>query len=252
MTLALGLLGFVAVGVALGLLGGGGSILAIPVLVNVIGVAASTAVPMALPVVGIAAAAGAVTKWRRGQLRLRTVALFTGSAMAASYVAARLGAGIADRPRLLLFGAIMLVAAVAMWRRAARAKSPTAPQAPHRTVEVIPVALLVGTLTGILGIGGGFLIVPALAGLLGLPMPEATATSLAVIALNAAAAGAGYLTRHVPIDIKLTVMVTIAALVGMALGLRLAPRYSAATLARSFAILLVCVALFTIGKELVT
>lgn len=251
MSLTFGLLGFVAVGVALGLLGGGGSILAIPVLVDVMGIAAGTAVPMALPVVGVAAAAGAIMRWRRGQLRLRTVALFALCAMAASYAAARLGAGIADRPRLLLFGATMLVAAVAMWRRGAQATPSETAHSPHRPIEVIPVALIVGALTGVLGVGGGFLIVPALAGVLGLPMREATATSLAVIALNTAAAGAGYLARHVVIDMQLTALVTIAALVGMALGLSMAPRYSAAALARAFAVLLVCVALFTIGKELV-
>lgn len=253
MSLTLGLLGFVAVGIALGLLGGGGSILAVPVLVDLLGIPARTAVPMSLPVVGIAAAAGAVTRWRRGQLRLGTVALFAVCAMGASYLAARLGGGIADRPRLLLFGATMLVAAAAMWRRAARVALADAVAAtPRPAVQVIPVALLVGTLTGILGVGGGFLIVPALAGVLALPMPEATATSLAVIALNTASAGAGFLTRGVTIDLRLTAVVTAAALLGMAIGLRIAPRYSPAALARAFAVLLVVLAIFTIGKEIVT
>ena len=252
MTLALGLLGFVAVGIALGLLGGGGSILAVPVLVNVLGIPASTAVPMALPVVGIAAAAGAVTRWRRGELRVSTVALFAACAMGASYLAARLGVGIADRPRLLLFGTIMLIAAAMMWRRASSVRNANAVPATARSaIQVVPVALVVGTLTGILGVGGGFLIVPALAGVLALPMPEATATSLAVIALNTAAAGAGYFSRHVAIDPGLTAMVTVAALVGMGIGLRIAPRYSHGTLVRAFAILLVALAIITIGKELV-
>jgi uncharacterized membrane protein YfcA len=252
-SLALGLLGFVAVGIALGLLGGGGSILAVPVLVNLLNIPAKTAVPMSLPVVGIAAAVGAVIRWRRGQLRLGTVALFAVCAMGASYLAARLGVGIADRPRLLLFGAIMLVAAIAMWRRGSR-KGGTDDVAAvaHPATHVIPVALVVGTMTGILGVGGGFLIVPALAGVLALPMPEATATSLAVIALNTASASAGYLSRHVDIDLRLSALVTIAALVGMAIGLRIAPRYSAAALARAFAVLVAAIALFTIGKELVT
>lgn len=251
MTLALGLLGFVAVGLALGMLGGGGSILAVPVLVNVLAIPAGTAVPMALPVVGIAAAAGAITRWRRGQLRLSTVALFAACAMGASYVAARLGAGIADRPRLLLFGATMLIAAAAMWRRASQPSLAT-PTIARPAYQVVPVALVVGALTGVLGVGGGFLIVPALAGVLALPMPEATATSLAVIALNTAAAGAGFLSKQVTIDLRVTVLVTAAALVGMAIGLRLAPRFSAATLARTFAVLVAILAVLTIGKELVT
>jgi hypothetical protein len=252
MSLALGLLGFVAVGIALGLLGGGGSILAVPVLVNLLDIPAKTAVPMALPVVGIAAAAGAVIRWRRGQLRLGTVALFAACAMGASYLAARLGVGIADRPRLLMFGGIMLVAAVAMWRRGSRKSNVHEIAAtPRPAIEVIPIALIVGGLTGVLGVGGGFLIVPALAGVLALPMPEAAATSLAVIALNTASASAGFFSRHVAIDLRLMAMVTIAALAGMAIGLRIAPRYSHAALSRAFAVLLVALALFTIGKELV-
>lgn len=252
MNLLLGLLGFVAVGIALGLLGGGGSILAVPVLVDLLGIPARTAVPMALPVVGIAAAAGAVTRWRRGQLRLSTVALFAACAMAASYLSARLGVGIPDRPRLLLFGATMLAAAAAMWRRATHVAPTDAIAAAARpAIQVIPVALLVGTLTGILGVGGGFLIVPALAGVLALPMPEATATSLAVIALNTVSAGAGFLSHGVPIDLRLTALVTGAALCGMAIGLRIAPRYSQAALARAFAVLLVVLAIFTIGKGMV-
>ena len=245
----LGLVGFVGVGLALGLLGGGGSILAVPVLVHLLGVPAGTAVPMALPVVGVAAAAGAFTRWRSGQLRLHTVALFAACAMGASYIAARLGTTIPDRPRLLLFGVTMFIAAAAMWRRASRG-STAGIAAPRPAMQVIPVAIVVGTLTGILGVGGGFLIVPALTGVLALPMPEATATSLAVIALNTAAAGAGFFSRHVSIDVRLTAVVTVAALAGMALGLRLAPRFSAPTLARAFAVLLVVLAGFTIGKEL--
>lgn len=250
MSLALALLGFVLVGIALGLLGGGGSILAVPVLVNLMSIPMKSAVPMALPVVGIAAAAGAFARWRRGELKFSTVALFAVCSMGASYLAARLGVGIADRTRLFLFAGIMLVAAIAMWRRASRGAASQA-RAAHPWQLVVPVALIVGTLTGILGVGGGFLIVPALAGVLALPMAEATATSLAVIALNAASAGAGFLSNHVAIDWRLTVFVTVAALIGMAIGLRIAPRYSSATLARSFAVLLVLLAAFTIGKELV-
>ena len=249
----LGLLGFLAVGLALGLLGGGGSILAVPVLVHLMGQSAKLAVPMSLPVVGIASAAGAVARWRRGQLRLGTVVLFAACAMLASFLAARLGTHLPDRPRLLLFAATMLVAGAAMWRRSrlAPAASTTEASPPVRATpaRVIPTALAVGTLTGLVGVGGGFLIVPALAGVLGLAMPEATATSLAVIALNTAAAGAGWIGR-VTLDWRLTATVTAAALVGMAIGTALAPRVSARTLTRAFAIGVVLVAFFMLVQEL--
>lgn len=248
----LGLLGFVAVGLALGLLGGGGSILAVPVLVHLMGLPPSIAVPMSLPVVGIAAAAGAFARWRKGQLRLGMVGLFAACAMFTSYFAARLGTEIPDRPRLILFAVVMLVASVAMWRRAQRQSADDAAAVPSSRaaapMQVIPAALAVGTLTGLVGVGGGFLIVPALTGVLGLPMAAATATSLAVIALNTAAAGAGWIGR-VSLDWGMTAMVTAASLVGMAIGTRLAPRFSARTLTRAFALLLLLLAAFMLIQE---
>lgn len=248
----LGLLGFVAVGLALGSLGGGGSILAVPVLVHLMGYPAGLAVPMSLPVVGIAAAAGALARWRKGQLRLDTVALFAACAMAASFLAARVGTTIADRPRLIFFAVVMLIAATVMWRRSQHqgtgGSTATNPASTPTPMKVIPVALAVGTLTGLVGVGGGFLIVPALAGVLGLAMAEATATSLAVIALNTAAAGAGWIGR-VSINWQTTALVTLAALAGMAIGTRLAPRFAARTLTRTFALLLLLVATFMLWQE---
>lgn len=247
----LGLLGFLAVGLSLGMLGGGGSILAVPVLVHLLGLPASVAVPMSLPVVGAASALGAYRRWRLGQLKLKLVAIFAAGTMVASFLAARLGAGIADRPRLLLFTAVMLIAATLMWRRS-RARLPveTSTDTPQPHVSVLVIAsLVVGTLTGLVGVGGGFLIVPALVGVLGLGMAEATATSLAVIALNTGAASAGWWGR-VELDWPLTGMVTVAALGGMMLGTALAPRVQARTLTRAFAGLLIVVGVFMLVKEL--
>ncbi len=247
-----GLIGFVAVGLSLGLLGGGGSILAVPVLVYAMGLPAGVAVPMSLPVVGAAAAVGAYGRWRRGELRLAIVASFGITAMITAFAAARLGSGIPDRPRLLLFVAVMLAAAVVMWRRSMR--PPTAAPATGgtevRLSAVIPAAIVVGVLTGLVGVGGGFLMVPAMVGFLAMPMAEATATSLAIIALNTLAAGAGWWGR-VDLDWSLTALVTLAALGGMLVGTRLAPRFSARTLTRAFAVLLVVVGTFMVFEQLI-
>lgn len=246
-----GLIGFVAVGLALGLLGGGGSILAVPVLVHLMHLPAKVAVPMSLPVVGIAAAFGAFTRWRRGELRLDTVVLFSVCAMVASYLAARVGAGIPDRPRLILFAVVMLVAAALMWRRSFRQPGTVAAATPDVAAspwKIVPAALAVGALTGLVGVGGGFLIVPALVGVLGLSMAAATATSLAVIALNTVAAGAGWIGR-VSLDWTTTTIVTAAALLGMVIGTALAPRFSARTLTRAFALLLLLLAGFMLLQE---
>lgn len=237
--MTLGLLGFVAVGIALGLLGGGGSILAVPVLVHLMAIPAGVAVPMSLPVVGVTAAVGAVLRWRGGQLRLAEAGVFAAVTMAGSFAAARLGAGIGDDLRLGLFVLVMLLAAVMLWRRATRAAATIEPTTSRSRLMI--AGLSVGALTGLVGVGGGFLIVPALVGALGFAMPHATATSLAVIALNTLAAGLGWVGR-VSLDLPLTAMVTGAALVGMAIGTRVAPRVPASALTKGFAVLLLVVA----------
>jgi uncharacterized membrane protein YfcA len=251
--LIVALVGFVAVGVSLGMLGGGGSVLAVPILVHVLGLPAGTAVPMSLPVVGTAAALGAYRRWKSGQLQWRVVGIFALGTMTASFTAARWGAAIPDRTRLLLFTAVLLAAATVMWRRARRAAPPPtaapreAPAAP--AARLLVTALMVGTLTGLVGVGGGFLIVPALVGVLGLAMPEATATSLAVIALNTVAASAGWWGRA-QLDLGLTGLVTVAALLGMLIGTWFAPRVPARILARAFALLLIVVGVLMLVKEL--
>jgi uncharacterized membrane protein YfcA len=250
-----GILGFVGVGLSLGLLGGGGSILAVPVLVHLFALPISIAVPMSLPVVGVAAAFGTFTRWRRGELRLRMAAMFAVFAMATAFAAARLGAGIGDSPRTILLAVTMLAAATAMLLRSrSRGRAPAttaepAPIAAPSAAIIIPAAVVVGTLTGLVGVGGGFLIVPALTGVIGISMAEATATSLAVIALNTLAAGAGYY-GTVSLDPMLTAVVTAAALLGMIVGTRLAPRVRAQTLSLAFAILLVVVGTFMIWQDL--
>ncbi len=250
-----GMLGFIGVGLSLGLLGGGGSILAVPVLVHLFALPISIAVPMSLPVVGVAAAFGAFTRWRRGELRLRTAAVFAAFAMATAFAAARLGAGIGDRPRTILLAVTMLAAATVMLLRSrSRSRAPAgaaggAPIAAPGIAIIIPAAMVVGTLTGLVGVGGGFLIVPALTGVIGISMAEATATSLAVIALNTLAAGAGYY-GSVTLDPTLTAAVTAAALVGMFIGTRLAPRVRAQTLSLAFATLLVVVGAFMMWQDL--
>jgi uncharacterized membrane protein YfcA len=248
----LGLIGFFAVGVTLGVLGGGGSILAVPLLVHVMGLPAGVAVPTSLPVVGGAAAVGAAARWRSGQLRLSVVALFALTTMLAAYLAADWGAAIGDRTRLGMLVAVMLIAAAVMWRRAQAPGPETLREQPRRLPRrrvLLVAGALVGALTGIVGVGGGFLIVPVLAGVLGLAMPEATATSLAVIALNAAAASLGWL-GEVTLDLGLTAAITATALAGMFAGTAIAPRFSSRALSRAFAGLLGVVAVVMIILEL--
>lgn len=229
LVLALALL----VGVSLGLLGGGGSILTVPLLVHVAGLDAKEAIATSLFVVGVTSAVGVVGHARGGRVRWRTGVLFGAAGMVGAYAGGLLGGHLPDAVLLIAFAAMMIVTAAAMLRGRRTVRSEHA----HRRLPVGRVLLdgaAVGLVTGLVGAGGGFLVVPALALLGGLPMPVAVGTSLLVIAMKSAAGFAGYLTT-VPIDWTLTLAVTAAAVVGGLVGARLAERVPAAALSRVFA-----------------
>jgi uncharacterized protein len=234
------------VGLTLGLLGGGGAVLTVPILVYVLGVGPKAAVPLSLVIVGTASAAGALAHWRAGRLVPGEGMRFAGFAMAGAFVGGRLGAVAPDRVQLGLFALLVLAASVAMWRSVGRAPTPGAARGPWL---VSAVGAAAGTVTGFVGIGGGFLFVPALVSLLGLPLPKATALSLLVIALNAAAALAGYgPSLAIPWDIAGPFL--LCTLLGLVVGTRLAPRVPADTLKRAFAVLLLAVGAFVLTQNL--
>jgi uncharacterized protein len=227
-------------GLLLGLLGGGGSILTVPILVYVFGLEAKRAIAVSLGVVGVISLFGAFGHWRAGRVNGRVAILFGGVAMAGTYGGARLAAFVTGPVQLAVFAVAMLVAAALMLRptRSGIERVPAPPQAP--LLAAASAALAVGVFTGMVGIGGGFLVVPALVGFAGLPMKDAIGTSLAVIAMNASAGLAGY-AGHV--DPPWTVMAgfTAAASVGMAAGTSLVGVVPAAALRRAFAAFLVLV-----------
>ena len=184
MQLALGLILSAGIGLSLGLIGGGGSIITVPVLVYVLGVPAHRAIGMSLAVVGSTALVGALLHHRKGAVVWRTASVFAASGIASAYLGSKLTRLVAAPVLLLLFGILMLVVAAVMLMR----KHPTEDEPQH--VPSLPREILaglgVGFLTGFLGVGGGFLIVPALVLFGGLAMKDAIGTSLFVIAVNCA------------------------------------------------------------------
>src|SRR5689334_453659 len=151
------------IGLSLGLLGGGGSILTVPVFVYVLGYDPKLAIAMSLPVVGTTSLLGAVAHWRAGNVRLETAALFGVAAMVAAYIGARLAHLLTGAVQLSLLAVIMVAAAISMFVNARRSSPATGERPAGRAASLrllIPVALVVGLITGIVGIGGGFLIVP--------------------------------------------------------------------------------------------
>ncbi len=245
------------VGLALGALGGGGSILAVPALVYVAGQSPQAATTTSLVVVSLVSAGGLVDHWRSGRVRPLPGALFGLAGVAASVLGSRLNAAADPDVLLLAFAALMLVAAVLMRRRTAAegededaAADPSTSGIDGGTVlRVLATGSGVGLLTGLFGVGGGFVIVPALVLALGFPMPAAVGTSLLVIIINAVAALATRLGAG-GIEWAVAVPFTLAGLVGVWLGGRVADRVPARRLTRWFALLLIAVALYTGGDAL--
>jgi uncharacterized membrane protein YfcA len=247
--LYVGLAASLLVGVLLGLLGGGGSILTVPLLVYVLDVEPRTAIAMSLVVVGVTSASGAMLHARAGRVRWRTALVFGAGGMVGAFLGGRLNPLIPATTLLLLFAGVMVAAAVAMLRRKeAPLTTPPAPESPALPgVRVLAQGLAVGLLSGLVGAGGGFLIVPALA-LVGLPTPVATATSLVVIALQCAAGFVGHL-GHVQLPWALTGAVLGAAMTGSLVGGRLAGRVSPALLRRGFAVFVLATAAFLLAAQ---
>ncbi|WP_018215222.1 sulfite exporter TauE/SafE family protein [Salinispora vitiensis] len=222
----------VLIGLSLGLLGGGGSILAVPLLVYVADLPAKEAIATSLLVVGVTSAVGVLPHARAGRIRWRTGLLFGVAGMAGAYVGGRLAAFVPAAVLLTGFGVMMLATATAMIRgRRGTGRSRVPRELPVR--RVLLDGVVVGLVTGIVGAGGGFLVVPALALLGGLPMSVAAGTSLVVIAMKSFAGLAGFLSS-VSIDWGLAAAVTTAAVAGSLAGARLAGRVPEVVLRRTF------------------
>ena len=242
--LILGLALALLVGLSLGLLGGGGSILTVPIFVYVLGFEAKQAIAMSLAVVGATSLVGAARHAQIGNLNLRIALIFGPVAMVGTYLGARLSVFFSGSAQLVLFAVVMLAAAIFMLRE------PKPKEGSRETVIAHPLALLtlvvveglvVGVITGLVGVGGGFLIVPALL-VLGLPMKEAVGTSLLVIALKSFAGFAGYLPQ-VEVDWEFIAGFTAVAIVGIWIGAHVVQFVSQRTLRRAFSILLIVMAI---------
>ncbi|KUI37460.1 sulfite exporter TauE/SafE family protein [Mycobacterium sp. GA-2829] len=237
----------VVVGVSLGLLGGGGSILTVPLLTYVAGLDVKEAIASSLLVVGVTSLVGVIAHIWAGRVRWRVALPFGAAAMAGAFFGGLLAGVIPETVLLIAFAVIMIAAAIAMLRD--RKSTSAGDEARH--VQVANVAVLgvaVGALSGLVGAGGGFLLVPALALLAGLPMPAAVGTSLVVIAMQSLAGLAGHLTG-VLIDWSLAAMVTAAAVVGGLIGGRLTGRVDPEALRKLFGWLVLLLAAVILAQE---
>ncbi len=253
-------LGFL-IGLSLGALGGGGSILAVPVLVYVAGQDPKAATATSLVLVTLTSLVGIVPHLRAQRVRVMPGLMFGVAGVGGAVAGSSLNELADPDVLLLMFAIIMLIAARGMWRSAQRRRTqgaesglePTATEVRFdvaTTLKVLAAGTGVGLLTGFFGVGGGFVIVPALVLALGFSMPEAVGTSLLVIVINslvalAMRAGAG------GIEWDVVVPFAVSSMAGVLVGGRLAGTKDPGSLQRAFVVLLVVVAIYTATASLI-
>ncbi|MDH6194794.1 putative membrane protein YfcA [Mycobacterium frederiksbergense] len=236
----------VLVGVSLGLLGGGGSILTVPLLAYVAGMEPKQAIATSLLVVGITSATSVIAHARAGRVQWRTGLLFGAAGTAGAYGGGLLSHFVDGKVLLIAFTVMMVATALAMIRGRS-ASEPTAGRPP--IVKSLAIGLAVGLVTGIVGAGGGFLVVPALVLLGGLPMSVAVGTSLLVITMNSLAGLAGHLSTA-PIDWRVAGMVVGAAVLGSLIGTRLTSRIDPNMLRQGFGWFVLLMASVMLAQEI--
>jgi uncharacterized membrane protein YfcA len=307
----------ILIGLSLGALGGGGSILTVPALVYLLGVSPHSATSTSLIIVGVTSVAGVAAHLRAGRVRLRSGLVFGILGAGGAFAGSRLSASLNPDVLLAAFSVLMAVAAVAMLRRrrpavpadagetgpagqpdlacqadlacpadagepapypaaglrhetaaagpggpavgvAVRHRRQFAPAyaqpgrqaAPVSPVRVVLAATVVGLVTGFFGVGGGFVVLPALVLALGFDMPAAVGTSLLVITINSASSLLSRIGTHATIDPGLIVAFTAAAIAGTVVGSRVATRSRPERLVGAFAVLMIAVALYTAARSI--
>jgi len=243
-----------AIGLLLGLLGGGGSILTVPVLVYIIGQNVHSATGMSLAIVGSSALLGAILHSRKGDVRLKSGVLLGFMSMLGAVPGVWLNRAVAGETILLLFSVLMIVMAINLLR------SEPSSQKPERTstcklytskdwLKITSIGLLVGLLTGFFGVGGGFLIVPALVLVANFPAHQAVGTSLLVIFMTSSS---GFLSNLVfgGLDLGILLLFVVGGAAGVLFGTALAGCVSGRTLDRAFSVFILCMALYLIYANL--
>jgi uncharacterized membrane protein YfcA len=243
------------IGISLGLIGGGGSVLALPILVYVMGQPTKSAIAMTLVIVGTVSLIGIIPHWRQGNVNVKKAFMFGSATMLGAFVGAKKIASlpfVTERVQLLLFAVMMMVAAGFMIAKSRKSSAKTEPEdlafypkpvCKYCWLWIPTEGLGVGVLTGLVGVGGGFAIVPALVLLANTPMKEAIGTSLLIIACNSVAGFLGYL-GQVPLDWSLMGSFIIAASLGIVAGAYLARYVDAKQLQKAFGYFLLAVAAF--------
>lgn len=259
-----GYIASVFIGISLGMVGGGGSILTVPVLVYIFGLSPVMSTSYSLFIVGTTSLTGAFTNYRKGLVQIKTAAVFGLVSTATVFITRKLvvpgipqnvtiGTVSITEPRLtmLLFALLMLGAAVGMIRRTKTKPGCLECNLGSNLVKLLLSATGIGLTTGLLGAGGGFLLIPVLVLVLGIPMREAVGTSLLIIALNSLIGFTGDL-EHFSINWHFLLTITFIAIAGLFIGTLLSRHIDAAYLKKGFGWLVAAMGCFILFKELLS
>lgn len=233
------------IGLSLGILGSGGSIITLPILVYVAMIPVTQAVGLSLVIVGGTAAVGSVLRVRQGEIAVKPALLFVTSGTVGAFLGSKLTHLISSYVLLILFGLLMVVVGYLMLRH----RTEPSMNSSCRIMRCLTVGWVVGILTGFLGVGGGFLILPALVLFAGLEMKKAIGTSLLIIALNSFSGLAGQL-QFIHLNGPETFGFLAVAILGMFIGLSLTKHLSSQNLKRGFAWSVIGLGAFLILKNL--
>ncbi|MDO3635003.1 sulfite exporter TauE/SafE family protein [Mycolicibacterium arseniciresistens] len=252
MTIALALAFGAVIGILLGLLGGGGSIMAIPALVYALGLDFEQAVLIALIVIAIASAVGAIPKVLIKQVNWRLAGVFAVAGIPATFAGSAIGDRLPQTAIMVGFAVVMIVAGIRMLADADADDTGGACEIAEGGINwrrcaprSLPVAVVVGLLTGLFGVGGGFLIIPALVIMLGVEMPIAVGTSLLIITANSTAGIASH-AQDATINWSLTATFVGTAVVGSLIAGQLGTKLDNTRLQRWFAYLVFIVAAYVL------
>ncbi len=277
LTIALSLAFGLIVGFALGLTGGGGSIFAVPLLVYGLGVDPRIAIGVSLASVGSTTLFGMLQRLRAGEVEVSTGLIFSAGGVLGAPVGSWLGRQLPPGVLLVLFAALMVLVATRMWRRASRApeeskairaqagapgvaeRGPSCRRDPSGRLRMSSrcasllalVGLGTGVLAGLFGVGGGFVIVPALVFFSGMGIHRAVATSLLAITLISGSGVGSYLAAGRPLPLAITALFVVGGVAGMVLGGRLGRRLSGPKLQKTFAVAMIAVAAYMVTRQVI-
>ena len=235
------------IGVSIGLLGGGGAILAVPVLTYITGLEPVQAIPSSLLIVGVTSAVSLTLHALKKRVQWRTGIIFGIASMAGAFAGGRLGSSVPSVILMYSFAAVMIAAAVAMIR-GRKGNGDEEESAKLPVVKIVITGAVVGLVSGFVGAGGGFLIVPALALLARLPMRLAVATSLMIVTMQSGAGLIGYAVST-PLDWVLALSIAAAAVIGSFLGFWLSSRVPDRGLRKGFGVFVLFIAAVVIVEE---